>query len=273
MNNKDKYIATQKFDYKIQNKERGEILYYSIEQVAALLNENTGSIKYYTNIFYDLLRIEIVDKELRFTNNDVDKLESLIKFKNKGMSIKEIEDYFNKLPSNDTEAKSKESNLLSVEELIDSIKSEQEVHLKDFKTQLLKDMQDSNLLYLQNITSTLIESQNKNIIELKKDIAKEIKEYISSKIDNINEINIDLHDKFIENTNNSISEKIDHKSEELKVNLKNNFDRLVKSSSDNDENLINEIKDFKGVIKNAYYIESEVSVDNSKIGFWKKLFA
>ena len=94
MNNKDKYINAQKLDYKIQSKERGEILYYSIEQVAALLNENIDSTKYYTNIFYDLLRIEIVDKELRFTNNDVDKLESLIKFKNKGMSNKEIEEYF-----------------------------------------------------------------------------------------------------------------------------------------------------------------------------------
>ena len=49
MNNKDKYINAQKLDYKIQSKERGEILYYSIEQVAALLNENIDNTKYYTN--------------------------------------------------------------------------------------------------------------------------------------------------------------------------------------------------------------------------------
>jgi len=72
MNNKDKYIDTQKVDYKIQNKKRGEILYYSIDQIADLLNESIGNVKYYTNIFDDLLKIEIVNKELRYTNNDVD---------------------------------------------------------------------------------------------------------------------------------------------------------------------------------------------------------
>ena len=108
MNNKDKYINAQKLDYKIQSKERGEILYYSIEQVAALLNENIDNTKYYTNIFYDLLRIEIVDKELRFTNNDVDKLESLIKFKNKGMSNKEIEEYFKEAETDDINVALKE---------------------------------------------------------------------------------------------------------------------------------------------------------------------
>ena len=50
MDNKDKYIDTQKVDHKIQNKKRGEILYYSIDQIADLLNENIGNVKYYTNI-------------------------------------------------------------------------------------------------------------------------------------------------------------------------------------------------------------------------------
>lgn len=273
MNNKDKYINAQKLDYKIQSKERGEILYYSIEQVAALLNESIDNIKYYTNIFYDLLRIEIVDKELHFTNNDVDKLESLIKFKNKGMSNKEIEEYFSKLPLNDGDAKNKENNLLSVEELIDSIKIEQELYFKDFKTQLLNDIQASNLLYLQNITYTFIEAQNKNIIEIKKDLSKEIKQYIDLKIPNINEVNISLHEKLIENTNKIISEKLDNKNEEIRLSLQNDFNNFVKLSSNNEEALIKEVKDFKAVIKNAYYIESEVSEDNSKISFWKKLFA
>lgn len=273
MNDKDKYLKTTNFDYKIQNKERGEILYYSTDQVADLLNENISNIKYYTNIFYDLLRIDIVDKELRFTNNDINKLESLIKFKNKGMTTKEIEIYFNKLPSSDKEIKNIETNLLSVEELIDSIKKEQELHLNDFKVNLLKDMQESNTLYLKSISSEIIDAQNKLLIELKRDLSIEIKEYINSKIDDVTNMNIELNNKFIENTNNLISEKISEKNHQLKTSLQNDFNNFTISASSDNDHLIKEIRDFKSVIKNAYYIESEVSVDTSKISFWKKLFA
>ena len=271
MNNKDKYIDTQKFDYKIQNKKRGKILYYSIDQIADLLNENIGNIKYYTNIFDDLLKIEIVDKELRYTNNDVDKLEFLIKLKNRGMSLKEIQDYYNKSPLTDTELQHPESNLLSVEELIDSIKEEQQIQFNNFKIELINDIQNDNSLYLQNITSTIIEAQNKSLNEFKQDLFKEIKEHLNSKFDNINEITLSLHDQFIANTTEFISEKIDSKNEELKLNLQNDFSTSAQSSLTNNERLLKEVKDFKRVIQDAYYTQYQVEMDNANAGFWDKL--
>lgn len=271
MNNKDKYIDTQKFDYKIQNKKRGKILYYSIDQIADLLNENIGNIKYYTNIFDDLLKIEIVDKELRYTNNDVDKLEFLIKLKNRGMSLKEIQDYYNKSPLTDTELQHPESNLLSVEELIDSIKEEQQIQFNNFKIELINDIQNDNSLYLQNITSTIIEAQNKSLNEFKQDLFKEIKEHLNSKFDNINEINLSLHNQLIANTTEFISEKIDSKNDELKLNLQNDFSTSAQSSLTNNERLLKEVKDFKRVIQDAYYTQYQVEMDNANAGFWDKL--
>ncbi len=271
MDNKDKYIETQKVNHKIQNKKRGEILYYSIDQVANLLNENISNIKYYTNIFDDLLKIEIVDKDLRYTNNDVDKLEVLIKLKNRGMSLKEIQDYCNKLPLNDTEVQHSESNLLSVEELIDSIKEEQQIQFDNFKVQLINDIQNANSLYLQNITSTIIEAQNKSLNEFKQDLSKEIKEYLNSKFDNVNEININLHDKLIANTTEFMSEKIRSKNDELRINLQNDFHTFAQSSITNNEDLIKEVKDFKRVMQNAYYTQYEIEMENANVGFWGKL--
>lgn len=268
MNNKDKYIDTQKVDYKIQNKKRGEILYYSIDQVADLLNENVGNIKYYTNIFDDLLKIEIVDKELRYANNDVDKLEFLIKLKNRGMSLKEIQDYYNKLPLNDAEVQHPESNLLSVKELIDSIKEEQQIQFNNFKIQLISDIQNANSLYLQNITSTIIAAQNKSLNEFKQDLSNELKEYINSKFDNVNVINVSLHDKLITNTTEFMSEKND----ELKLNLQNDFNTFSQSSLANNERLVKEVKDFKRVIQDAYYTQYQVEMDNANTGFLGKLF-
>jgi DNA-binding transcriptional MerR regulator len=271
MDNKDKYIDTQKIDYKIQNKKRGEILYYSINQVSDLLNENTSNIKYYTNIFDDLLKIEIVDKELRYTNNDVDKLEFLIKLKSKGMSLKEIQDYYNKLPLNDTEVQHPESNLLSVEELIDSIKEEQQIQFNNFKIQLINDIQNTNSLYLENIRSTIIEAQNKSLNEFKQDLSKEIKEHLNSKFDDVNKINTSLHDKLIASTTGFMSQKIDSKNDELKLNLQNDFDSFAQSSLTNNQHLIKEVKDFKRVITDAYYTQYQVEMDNANAGFLSKL--
>jgi DNA-binding transcriptional MerR regulator len=271
MDDNNKYIVAQKVDHKILNKKRGEILYYSIGQVADLLNENIGNIKYYTNVFDDLLKIEIVDKELRYTNNDVDKLEFLIRLKNRGMTLKEIQDYYNKLPLNDTEVQHQESNLLSVEELIDSIKEEQQIQFNNFKVQLLNDTRNANSLYLQNITSTIIEAQNKSLNEFKQDLFIEIKEYLNSKFDDINEINRNLHNNLIANTTEFMSEKIDSKNEELKLNLQNDFSTFAESCLDNNERLIKEVKDFKRVINDAYIIQQEIETNAANSDRWNKL--
>lgn len=271
MDNKDKYIDTQKVDYKIQNKKRGEILYYSIEQVANLLNEDTGNIRYYTNIFDDLLKIEIVDKELRYTNADVDKLELLIKLKNRGMSLKEIQHYYNKLPLNDNEVQSAENNLLSVEELIDSIKEEQQIQFNNFKIQLINDIEAANSLHLENISSTIIEAQNRSLNDFKLDLFNEVKEYLDSKFDNVTEINMSLHEDLISRTTELISEKINNKHNELKLNLQNDFNTFAQASLINNERLVKEVKDFKRVIQEAYFTQYQVEMDNANEGFFVKL--
>lgn len=271
MDNRDKYIDTQTSNDKILNKRRGQILYYSIEQVANLLNEEISNIKYYTNIFDGLLKIEIVDKELRYTNADVDKLELLIKLKNRGMSLKEIEDYCNKLPLNDNEVQPIDSNLLSVEELINSIKEEQQNQLDNFRVQLMNDIQKSNSLYLKNVTATIIDTQNKNLTEFKEGLIKELKEYLNYKFYDVNESNIDLHDKLLTNTTEFMSEKLDNKYKELKTNIQKDFDTFTQSSLAINERFIKEFRDFKKVIHNAYFTQSEVEKDNATTSFWGKL--
>ena len=271
MDNKNKYIDAQKVDYKIQNKKRGEILYYSIDQVADLLGENAANIKYFTNIFDDLLKIEIVDKELRYTNHDIDKLELLIKLKSRGMSLKEIQDYYNKLPLNDNEVQHVENNLLSVEELIDLIKEEQQNQLNIFKVQLINDIQNANSLYLQNVSSTIIEIQNKSLTEFKQALSKEIKEYIDSKFDSVNEININSHGKLITNITEFMSKKIESSNDELRLNLENDFNTFAQSSLNNNELLIKEIKDFKRIMQDAYNTQYAIEMENVNVGFWNKL--
>lgn len=272
MDNKDIYIDTNKFDDIIKIKERGEILYYSVDQIADLLNENINNIKYYTNIFHEFLKIEIVNKELRYTHNDIDKLEFLIKLKTKGMSIKEIRDYYNKLPLNYTEVNNTKNNLLSADDFLDLIKEEQQNQLNNFKIELIDTMKEANSLYIKNITSIIIDEQNKNLNEFKESFSKEIKEYINSGFDNFKDDNIELHNKLLADTNRLISEKTYSNNEDLIINLQNDFNTFIQSSLNNDERLIKEAKDFKGVIIDAYYTQSQIELDNTNLGFLNKLF-
>lgn len=208
---------------------------------------------------------------MRFTSNDVDKLEFLIRLKNRGMSLKEIQDYYNKLPLNDTEVQHSESNLLSVEELIDLIKKEHQIQFDNFKVQLVNDILNANTIYLQNISSTIIEAQVKSLNAFKQDLYKEIKECLNSKFDSTNEINLSLHNKLIANTTELISEKIDRKNDELELTLQNNFSSFAQSHLSNNELLIKEIKDFKRVINDAYYTQNQIEMNNANSGFFNKL--
>ncbi|EQB87333.1 DNA-binding transcriptional MerR regulator [Clostridium punense] len=271
MDYKTKYIDAESATHKIQNKKRGEISYYSIEQVSDLLNEDISNIRYYTKLFDDLLKIEIVGKELRYTNMDVDKLEFLIRLKNRGMSLKEIQEYYNTLPLNDVEVQGSESNLLSVEELICSIKKENQAQLNEFKAQLINDMKNDNLLYLEKIISTILEAQNKEFNRLKENLVKEVNEKLNEKFDEINEININLNNKFIDNTTEVISEKIDAKNHELRTNFQKDFNEFVELATTNNERLIKEVKDFKRVMQEAYYTQYDIAMESANNSFLNKI--
>ena len=73
MDSKDKFInIKEKEKLSIQDKRRGDLLYYSVSQVATLLNEEESEIRYYTNndskiwmdeLLYNLLINLSSDKE------------------------------------------------------------------------------------------------------------------------------------------------------------------------------------------------------------------
>ncbi len=50
MDSNNKYMTINEADI-IKNKKRGDILYYSINQVANLLGQEDSTIRYYTNVF------------------------------------------------------------------------------------------------------------------------------------------------------------------------------------------------------------------------------
>jgi DNA-binding transcriptional MerR regulator len=250
----------------IRNTKRGDILYYSISQVANLLGEEDSSIRYYTNVFDNILKIEISNKEFTYTNNDIDKLEFLINLKNKGMTIKEIQKYCEALPLNLEElVEIKENNSLSVKEIITTIVGLENKEINNLKENLSNKIREDNELLMKKIDN-LVSEQNNQLEFFKEGMLKEIKQYIDYKFDKTYEANNTLYNELFQKMDALVSEKLS-----LENNIKLQLDRFNEISNSRDINLIDEIRKFKNVIERAYYVQQEMDNTKEKVGFIGRL--
>ena len=247
----------------IKNKKRGDLLYYSLSQVATLLNEEDSSIRYYTNVFDNILKIEISDKELRYTNKDIDKIEFLINLKNKGMTIKEIQKYCEELPLNiDDILKVKENNSVSVKEIVTTIIDLENEKINNLKEHLSNKIDENHELSVQKIIKLIGEEQTDHLKLFKENILNEIKEYIDYKFD--------MQYKTDNSLVNELSLKIDgliSEKNSLSDNIKLQLNEYKQLSTSRDNNLIDEIKRFKNVIEKAYYVQQEIESQKEKVNF------
>lgn len=218
----------------IKKKKRGDLSYYTISQVSSLLDEEDKNILYYTNVFDNILQIEISDKELRYTARDIDKLEFLIKLRNKGMTIKEIQNYCQEFQ-------------LDIGAMIQNKENKE---IEDFKKYLADKITENNQLFVQKVAEAVVLEQNKYMENLKDTILNELKDHIDSKF------------------------RIEHKTEEnsLENTITTHLNEFNQSSISRDNNLINEIKKFKNVIEQAYYIQNEIQSKKTETGLLSKLF-
>jgi len=252
----------------VKTKRRGDILYYSINQVAALLDEEDSNIRYYTSIFDNILKIEILDKELRYTNRDIDKLEFLINLKNKGMTIKEVQKYCEELPLDIEDLiEIKENNSISAKEIIGTILDLENKQIDNLRESLGNKIDKSNELSVQKISKVIGEEQNNQFILFRDDLLREIKEYIDYKFDVESKTNKDLYNELSIKIDNSISEKLS-----LEDNIDLKFDKFNELCISRDRRLIEEIKRFENVIERAYYVQQEVDAHKEKQSFIGKLF-
>lgn len=247
----------------IKNKKRGDLLYYSLSQVATLLNEEDSNIRYYTNVFDNILKIEISDKELRYTNKDIDKIEFLINLKNKGMTIKEIQKYCEELPLNiDDILEVKENNSVSIKEILTTIIDSENEKINNLKEHLSNKIDENHELSIQKIIKLIGEEQNEQLKLFKENILNEIKEYIDYKFD--------MQYKTDNSLVNELSLKIDgliSEKNSLSDNIKLQLNEYKQLSTSRDNNLIDEIKRFKNVIEKAYYVQQEIESQKEKISF------
>lgn len=275
MENNNQYINIHNDDtLSIQENKRGGILYYSISQVATLLGESDSKIRYYTNIFDNLLKIQVSNKELIYTDNDIDKLEFLIRLKNKGLTIKEIQSYCEELPLDESDVSIK-GNTLSIPDLISLISQSQVKEISKLKSDLFNyidtvkmQLADEMKDYIRNEIS-----ENKTSIQNTFDQSlSNIESLINNKIESENtKIQEALFNLSNDNIEDLINDKFESESIKIQESLCNLSSDIESKSIELNEQLVYRIKKFENVLEKAYTIEHEIASQNPP-NFFARLF-
>ncbi|MBS5982362.1 helix-turn-helix domain-containing protein [Clostridium butyricum] len=271
MENSNRFInISSNNSVELTNRKRGDIPYYTLSQVASLLNENEGQIRYYTNIFDDILKIEIADKQFIYTECDLNKLEFLIKLKNKGMTIKQISDYCDKLSLDTPETFIKESNTASINDFIKIFVDSQSKELNNFKNQLSEQIESCITKQLNIISDKIINEQRKQINTLEKNIFNYVNNFFNEQNSILNS-KIDYSDSILK-YENLISEKNDIFKNEIDLKIQSFSEELKNNYILSNNNILNEIKKAKDVIYQAYSIENQIAKEEENVGLFKRLF-
>lgn len=162
---------------------RGSALYYNTSQVASILNIPDSTVRYYSKIFDNLLDIEVINKQRKYKQSDIDKLKFIVELKDEGMSLKQIEQYCSQTSFEDGSIQVKESNPLSIQALAKAIMDHQETQIMAMEDRIIKRLEE-------NVQSQI--AMNERALEsIREEVATTVDEVISEKLSDFNEANIE----------------------------------------------------------------------------------
>jgi DNA-binding transcriptional MerR regulator len=212
---------------------RGKALYFGTSQVADMLGISDSRVRYYTNVFRDILHIEISNKQRRYTQADIDKMKFMIELKEDGMTLKQIQEYC------------------------------QEVDFQDSKEIQIK---ENNPLGIQAIAKALLEQQAILISEMKQDIIdtviSEINKSLNSQNDQFNEMKDNLSKEVAITVEDTVQRQMLESSKEIKDQIQNDLADVGNKIVEENKKMANDFK----------YITLEELKSQQQIGFFSKLF-
>lgn len=180
------------------------------------------------------------------------------------MSLKEIQEYYEKLPSiNEEEENFTDTNLLSVSDLVNALIEAQQAQFSALKSSLLEEITEANSKYVKELTAEFIEVQKNSFLQLKNNLTKDIETTLTENLNQYKNDCTDLQNEVIANVTSIISSEIDHKNHELQSELTAQFNKYSQDSLRAQENLIKEVRDFKRVLNDAYYTQEQVENENT----------
>jgi DNA-binding transcriptional MerR regulator len=158
---------------------RGKALYYSTSQVANLLGESDSKIRYYSNVFKNIICVEMVNKQRRYTEDDIEKLRFIVSLKEEGMTIKQIQEYCQDIDFKETKegVQIKDPNPLKIKALVMQLMEEQMKQMELFEGRIM----DKVRAELKNSNEEVRQNVEKVSEKIRQEVAITVDEIISEK--------------------------------------------------------------------------------------------
>lgn len=158
---------------------RGNVLYYSTSQVASMLDIPDSTVRYYSKAFEDILKVEIFNKQRKYTDTTISKLKFIVELKSEGMSIRQINEFcatgvdFN----SENGIVIKDSNPMSIQTLSKALLEEQKKQMDDFKEEMFKRVE----FHFEELSQQQITHQEKMKESMMEEIAVTVDDVLSDK--------------------------------------------------------------------------------------------
>lgn len=218
---------------------RGKSLYFSTSQVADQLNQPDSKIRYYSNVFQDILKIEISNKQRRYTEQDIEKLKFIIELKDEGMTLKQISEYCKEISFEEgTSITVKESNPLSIQAMAKALMEEQHKQMLEFKEEVI------------------------NVISKQLEIQAEINKFNNEKLKE------DIVEQVVITVDDVIADKLDEQSKEIESKFQHIADENEKQFTDKWEKIEQKLNQSLEDKKKQYEQEQEIKKNK---GLWDKI--
>lgn len=200
-----KDIEFEDVDNETKDKQiRGTALYYNTSQVASILNIPDSTVRYYTKVFDDILKVEIINKQRKYKQSDIDKLKFICELKDEGMSIKQIQEYCSEVSFEEGKGvQIKESNPLSIQTLAKALMEHQEEQIQAMEERIVNRLEE----YMINQSEANIGA----IEKIKEELSITVDDAVSEKIEEIKEYSRDTRSE-LDSINNKLEKVISYVS-------------------------------------------------------------
>lgn len=248
---------------------RGKRLYYSTSQVANLLEIPDSKVRYYTSAFDDILKIEVSNKQRKYTDEDINKLRFILELKDEGMTVKQIHEYCEQVDfESENGIQIKESNPLSIQALAKALMEEQTKQMQELKIEQQKQLQQ----FKEELKSEIIQEVVGNNEVLVEQVSLSIDALVEEKLGQTQDQIKDLQQQHQETLKDyvaiTIDEKLSEKISDQSEEIKSYMDTKEQESLKKDNEMIEMFKQHMEERKK----ESESKDQEKNKGFWGRLF-
>lgn len=199
---------------------------YSATQVAEMFDLPVSTVRHYMTAFSEILDLEYSNKMRKFTKPSLKKFEFILKLREDGLTIQQIQKYCEREDIFTEEGLIPNDKPLAVEVFSEAIKLEMQNQLEMFRSQIHAD--------IRNELKLMLEAQYKVNDDLKQELCTTLDEMIDEKLDSYLD-KVSENNKIIENKieqQNKVLEEIKQMScvtkEEIeKASYKEGFGRKL----------------------------------------------